>query len=233
MYTGIIYIYTNITNQKVYIGQTCRPDIRKAEHKCHSEKRGGNSHFYNAVRKYGWKSFRYEVLEVVVALSEEELHSKLNEAEVFWIKSYNSTDSTKGYNCSEGGQKTGPKSRKVDLCKPNGEIIITFANCKELSEEFGVSENSVRGCLRRNNLFLKRYILTYHGIPKSWERRKSKHIYYQWTLDGILIKEWDSVCDIEKELGFCASTIVKCCLHPEKYKSHKGFKWSREIKTHN
>ena len=35
---------------------------------------------------------------------------------------------------------------------------------------------------------------------------------------------------IEKELGFCSSTIVKCCLHPEKYKSFKGFKWSRELK---
>ena len=230
MITGIIYMYTNISNGKVYIGQTCRPEKRKLEHHSHSKVKGTNEHFYNSIRKYGWSNFRYEILEVVVAFSLEELHKKLNDAEVFWINSYDSTNKEKGYNISAGGQKTGPKCKEVDLCATDGTIIKTFANCKELAIEFETTESKVRGCLRGNNLFKKEYILTYHGVPKIWERRKAKYRYYQYTLDWQLIKVWDSVCLIEKELGICASTIVKCCLHPEKYKSFKGFKWSRELK---
>ena len=230
METGIIYKYTNINNNKVYIGQTNRPIQRRAEHRYHSRIDDKNNHFYNAIKKYGWVAFRYEVLEVIVEDTIDKLHQRLDEAEIYWIKVYDATNKDNGYNSSLGGNSRGCTSKEADLCYQDGTVIKTFASCKDIAKEFNSTESNVRGCLRGNQLFLKKYILTYHNIPKKWERVKSKHIYYQWSLDGQLIKKWDSVCLIEKELGFCTSAIVKCCLHPEKYKSFKGFKWSRELK---
>ena len=51
METGIIYKYTNINNNKVYIGQTNRPIQRRAEHRYHSRIDDKNNHFYNAIKK--------------------------------------------------------------------------------------------------------------------------------------------------------------------------------------
>jgi hypothetical protein len=58
---------------------------------------------------------------------------------------------------------------------------------------------------------------------------KSKYVYYQWTLDHQLVKEWPSVIIAEREGGFDSSMIIKCCTG--KYKTHKGFIWTRELKT--
>lgn len=45
----------------------------------------------------------------------------------------------------------------------------------------------------------------------------------QYTLDGKYIKEWDSLTDIQNELGFCRSNISKCC--EGKYKQANNFIW--------
>lgn len=45
----------------------------------------------------------------------------------------------------------------------------------------------------------------------------------QYTLDGKYIKEWDSLTDIQNELGFCRRNISKCC--EGKYKQANNFIW--------
>ena len=45
----------------------------------------------------------------------------------------------------------------------------------------------------------------------------------QYTLDGKYIKEWDSLTDIQNELGFCRSNISKCC--KGEYKQANNFIW--------
>ena len=47
----------------------------------------------------------------------------------------------------------------------------------------------------------------------------------QYDLEGNFIKEWRCALDIEKELGYNASAIGKCCKHLKRYKSHHSFKW--------
>ena len=45
----------------------------------------------------------------------------------------------------------------------------------------------------------------------------------QLSLDGELIREWPSMSEIERQLGYKNQAISACCLG--KRKSHKGFRW--------
>ena len=85
-----IYKYTNLHNKKVYIGRTCRSLSERAgidgrDYRC-------CTYFWNAIKKYGWDSFKPEILEE--GLSDKEAR----EREIYWIKKYRSDESPFGYN---------------------------------------------------------------------------------------------------------------------------------------
>jgi len=45
----------------------------------------------------------------------------------------------------------------------------------------------------------------------------------QMTMDGVLIKEWESATQCSKETGISRSKIGECCLG--KRKAHRGYRW--------
>lgn len=57
---------------------------------------------------------------------------------------------------------------------------------------------------------------------KYGESPKAKRIY-QYSLDGVFIKEWDSVVRIRDVLGYSDGYICQCCKH--KYKTAYGYIW--------
>ena len=62
---GNIYCFTNQINHKKYIGQTINPNQRYYAHKSASGNENNSewdSLFHRAIRKYGWNSFKYEIL---------------------------------------------------------------------------------------------------------------------------------------------------------------------------
>ena len=70
---GIIYIYTNILNNKVYIGQTTQEEkARQSQHKTSKD----NLPFHCAIRKYGWDNFHYETLKEKIILSGEHIFQR-------------------------------------------------------------------------------------------------------------------------------------------------------------
>lgn len=90
------YVYKHTSpSGKVYIGITQqRPTKRWG---------GGsnydyNDHFINAIRKYGWESFKHEILFSDLTADEA------REKEIELIAFYDSADRDKGYNVSPGGQ---------------------------------------------------------------------------------------------------------------------------------
>lgn len=57
---------------------------------------------------------------------------------------------------------------------------------------------------------------------KQINGKKSKPVL-QFTLEGILIKEYPSTKQVERELGFAQGNIVKCC--KGKLKTAYNYKW--------
>ena len=112
---GVIYIAVNVRNGAMYVGKTVqRFERRKQAHKIGSEK--ANTHFYKAIRKYGWDSFSWVVIDEVS-------NDELNAAEMEYIAYYkdigkhlyNETlggDGTLGYAVSDETKQKMSLSRK-------------------------------------------------------------------------------------------------------------------------
>lgn len=66
----------------------------------------GNTHFANAIKKYGWKNFKHEIL--FSGLTIEEAKAK----EIELIAYYDSTNRNKGYNVSPGGSVMSEESKE-------------------------------------------------------------------------------------------------------------------------
>jgi len=92
----IIYKATNKVNGKCYLGQTRHSlDVRKNAHlRC--AKKGVNTHFYHAIRKYGAENFEWEI---ICSTNDKK---RLNELETFYITKYDSIKH--GYNMVDGGE---------------------------------------------------------------------------------------------------------------------------------
>lgn len=88
--THVIYKYTNIHNNKMYIGRTCQPLSQRAG--LNGQNYKGSTYFWNAIQKYGWDSFSCDILE-------SELDAKTaSEREIYWIKYFQSDNPNIGYN---------------------------------------------------------------------------------------------------------------------------------------
>ncbi len=85
----IIYITTNLINNKIYIGQDKHNNPKYY---------GSGLVIEKAIKKYGINNFKKEILEFCTDQDD------LNNKEKYWIKFYNSIDKNIGYNISEGGQ---------------------------------------------------------------------------------------------------------------------------------
>ena len=94
---SLVYKITNIANGHSYVGWTNKSNAHD-RWKIHlqSAKRGQESHFYNAIRKYGVESFIVEELEN----GEDDDYMK-NTREPYWINLFGYYNMTKG---GDGGE---------------------------------------------------------------------------------------------------------------------------------
>lgn len=94
----LIYLYTitNMINNKLYIGQSVKPNQRWSQHKAYA-KRDTVQYIHRAMAKYGIDSFRFDI--IATCRTEEDA----NELETVLIKQYNSRNKQYGYNIAPGG----------------------------------------------------------------------------------------------------------------------------------
>ncbi|PGA05603.1 NUMOD1 domain-containing DNA-binding protein [Bacillus mycoides] len=144
---NVIYKATNMVNGKVYIGLTMQLfSERKKEHRKDSKKK--DNPFYRAIRKYGWTSFEWEIID------KADTREELNEKEKYWIANYDSYSSKRGYNATRGGDSfeftdetklkmaiaKGSKSFKVfDLY---GVVIGEYIKKSDFATDFGLGDGS-------------------------------------------------------------------------------------------
>lgn len=114
-YNMIIYKVTNISNNKVYIGQTAFDlKLRKYKHEAMCNTTG--YYFHNAIKKYGPKNFDWEI--ICTCSNKDEL----NNMEKYYISEYKSNDKRFGYNMTLGGES--PLGRKH---KESSKIKMSIA----------------------------------------------------------------------------------------------------------
>lgn len=192
---GIIYKWTNTINGKVYIGQTVRPEIRYKRHLDDAFKNDSQYHFHRALRKYGTDAFTYEVIETVPV-------AELDEKEVYWIAYYDSYRN--GYNSTEGGEGNRGKVWTEEEKKAHS-IRMT-----EINRQLFKGKPSPH----------KGKKLKPHS-KESLEQRSKK--VYQYSLDGELLKIWDSTAECGRN-GHNQGHVARCC-RGEAKKHHNCF-WS-------
>ena len=119
-----IYKITNKINNKSYIGQTINtPEARWKRHQSDALSNRLNTHFAQAIRKYGVDNF---VLEVIDTASTQE---ELTEKESYWIRYYNSI--SEGYNETAAKEKSGGNTYKAKTEEELKEIGTKIAATKK------------------------------------------------------------------------------------------------------
>lgn len=117
-----VYKHTSPSG-KVYIGITAQR-VKKRWQAGFGYKR--NSHFWNAIQKYGWDNFSHEIL--YTGLTAEEAF----EEEKRLIAEYKSNDQKFGYNLSCGGESGNTGVKMPDHVKEN---LIRLSTGRHPSEE--------------------------------------------------------------------------------------------------
>ena len=128
---GFIYIIRNTVNNKVYIGQT-RTSVsqRWSEHLRHA--RYGDQVINRAMRKYGVDKFYIKTLEICNV-------KVLDEREIYYIDLYNSTDKSKGYNVSIGGNTPRFKRKVLSISELINLYVQEEFTLEEIAKKFNVS----------------------------------------------------------------------------------------------
>jgi len=153
-----IYKATCISTNKSYIGFTSDFLQRKRSHKNNAFKQSNRvSIFYNAIRKYGWENFTWEIL-----YKSNDKDFCLSIMETYLINKYN-TLSPNGYNLKlggDGGELTEDSRKKISdrmkgkkLSEDHIENLRLSHLGKKLSEEtkrkIGIALKRQKGIKRK------------------------------------------------------------------------------------
>lgn len=193
-----VYIHTNLTNKKRYIGITSKkPEHRWLEGRGYKD----NRYFGNAIAKYGWDSFLHEVV------FEDLTRSEAVDLEKLLIATFRTQDRRYGYNMTAGGDGTLGYY-------PSAE---TRAKLSEARRKENLSEETLR---RRSEGLRGRKFSDEHKKKIGDGNSKAINMI---TKDGEYIRSFRGARDAELELGISHSHISQCCTG--KRKTAGGYMW--------
>lgn len=206
------YVYIHISpNGKRYVGLT----TQKLANRWNSGKGYRKQKlFMRAIEKYGWDNIEHIVYEV-------DSQKEMMYLEAYLIRYYNTTDKRYGYNITPGGEHpTGyslseETKKKLSECRM-GEKHPNYG--RKWSEE-------VRKRMSLGQLGKK-------PTPEVKEKRR-KHLIdaigvpvQQFTKDGILINEYNTITEASVSTGVNNSNINECSKGVRK--TAGGYIWKRK-----
>lgn len=244
----IVYSHENIYNGKKYIGITSvRPERRwrKGEGYKRSVK------FYNSIKKYGWDSFKHEILyENLTENEAKNIEQKLIRKNKKQNLSYNITDcgeGNKGWVVSEDtkkkiseshkGKKLSEEHKRNIGLSGKGRVVSEDTKRKIAEKHTGrkLSEDTKRKIAEKYKAFFSTHESPLKGIEKTEEQKikarlsqKTRITVYQYSNDGKFIKIFNSFREIRKIKGLDYIKIKDLCNKNinkkfEECEQYKGF----------
>lgn len=182
-----VYKITNKVTNKIYIGITNQGSGARYRHHWYESRIGEPSPIHRSMAKYGEDNFTLEIIDFA------NTYDELKEKEKYWIKQYNSTDKSIGYNLTEGGDGTFGRKHSEDT----KEKIRQKALGRKVSEETKkkMSETRLGKCSDKQREHLLKLTVG-----------QSKKIY-QYDTDFNLIGEYNSIKEASKITGIDRNTI--------------------------
>lgn len=218
---GVIYCYTNLLNNKKYVGQTIRTlKQRHSEHISDSYKnttKKYNLPIHCAIRKYGIENFSLELL-----ITDCVDYDSLNKYERYFINKFKTNDRSLGYNIADGGK--------------NGNS--TFGKTEEEIKEWRRKINEHRDIKsEKNPMYGKHHTEeTKEKIKNSEYHKNIKRVEIVKVDKENNITIYNSTHDAERD-GYDRRHIRDCCIsnligedefvkkYNKKCRSHKKCKW--------
>lgn len=187
MKSNEVYKITNKVTNKIYIGITNQGSGARYRHHWYESRIGEPSPIHRSMAKYGEDNFTLEIIDFA------DTYDELKEKEKYWIKQYNSTDKSIGYNLTEGGDGTFGRKHSEDT----KEKIRQKALGRKVSEETKkkMSETRLGKCSDKQREHLLKLTVG-----------QSKKIY-QYDTDFNLIGEYNSIKEASKITGIDRNTI--------------------------
>ena len=182
-----VYKITNKVTNKIYIGITNQGSGARYRHHWYESRIGEPSPIHRSMAKYGEDNFTLEIIDFA------DTYDELKEKEKYWIKQYNSTDKSIGYNLTEGGDGTFGRKHSEET----KEKIRQKALGRKVSEETKkkMSETRLGKCSDKQREHLLKLTVG-----------QSKKIY-QYDTDFNLIGEYNSIKEVSKITGIDRNTI--------------------------
>lgn len=221
-----VYKIENKINGKIYIGMS-GIDCKKRfwDHKSLlSLDKHFNQHLQASFNKYGEDVFSFEVLEECSSVDEA------LDREVFWINEFGTTDSSKGYNKSFGGDRpvltkeTREKISKSLMGHPVSEEAIKkmVANRRSFAGEnnpmYGVPcSEEHKEKLRKLHTGRKFSLEHKQKMSASWRADIHEKPVLQYTKEGVFVKRWKSCAAAGRGVGLInGGGISSVCLGVKK-----------------
>ena len=201
-----VYKHTS-PNGRVYIGITSQaPETRWQRGNGYRN----NSYFTRAINKYGWDSFKHEIL--YRDLSEE----KAKEIEIQLISEYKSNQRKYGYNISSGGEsKKGTKIsdwQKERIRQGNINKVVSDSTRKKLSiaSKRTWQNKDFIDHMRKINTGKNNPVYGKHMTDEEKLKRKAKRII-QLNMNNVEIARFISIRAASEKTGVYRSGITACC----------------------
>jgi group I intron endonuclease len=204
------------------------------EHNKHTSK-----YLQNVVNKYGLQDVRFEILEII----ETEDRNFILEREQYYLDllkpAYNSstlakcptvpfTEERKKYLSQLFKGRRFPdyvyESKKVEIFQftKSGVFIKKYSSTTDAANETNIDRASINNTALGKRKSAGNYLWSYNSsitiLPKI--------LIYQYTLDDILVRTYETLEELKKVLQLTSSTSIRSCISG-KQKQAYGFKWAK------